>query len=101
MNMMTILRSEFKLLEGCKLRRLSMTMHLEEIAEESINGTKRSRKLRPFPSFGLEESLTLARSIAGNNGCKPYSRLSLADSIERSPESSAFRGLIISSAAYD
>jgi hypothetical protein len=77
-----------------------MTMHLNEVAEGSINGTKRPRRQRPFPQFGLEESLTLARSIAENNGCKPYSRLSLADSIERSPESSAFRGLIISSAAY-
>jgi hypothetical protein len=72
-----------------------MAMHLKEVAEGSSNGTKRSRRVRLFPSFGLEESLALARSIAGKNGCKPYSRLSLAESIERSPESSAFRGLII------
>jgi Predicted nucleotide-binding protein containing TIR-like domain len=77
-----------------------MAMQLSEVTEGSLNGKKRSRKLRPFPTFGLEASLVLARSIAENNGCKPYSRLSLAASLDRSSESSAFRGLIISSTAY-
>jgi predicted nucleotide-binding protein len=61
---------------------------------------KRIRRGRPFPAFGLEASMAIARSIAENNACKPYSRLSLAGSIDRSPESSAFRQLISSSAAY-
>ncbi len=64
--------------------------------EESKQPTRR----RPFPAFGLEQSLAIARAIADNNAGRPYSRLSLAESIERSPESSAFRQLITSSAAY-
>lgn len=61
---------------------------------------KRKYVLRAFPYFGLEDSLTVARSIAENNACKPYSRLSLAESIKRSPESSGFRNLITSSSSY-
>ncbi len=61
---------------------------------------KRKYVLRPFPYFGLEDSLTVARSIAENNACKSYSRLSLAESIKRSPESSGFRNLITSSSSY-
>lgn len=61
---------------------------------------KRKYTQRPFPYFGLEDSLAIARSIAENNACKPYSRLSLAESIDRSPESSGFRTLITSSSTY-
>lgn len=59
-----------------------------------------TRRQKPFPAFGLEQSLIIAQAIADNNAGKPYSRLSLAESIGRSPESSAFRALITSSAAY-
>ena len=60
---------------------------------------KRKYTSRPFPYFGLEDTLAIARSIAENNACKPYSRLSLAESIDRSPESSGFRTLITSSSS--
>lgn len=61
---------------------------------------KRKYTQRPFPYFGLEDALAIAKSIAENNACKPYSRLSLAESIDRSPESSGFRTLITSSSSY-
>ena len=61
---------------------------------------KRKYTQRPFPYFDLENTLAIAQSIAENNACKPYSRLSLAESIDRSPESSGFRTLITSSSSY-
>jgi predicted nucleotide-binding protein len=71
----------------------------KQVTKES-NTEKRAYRQRPFPSFSLEASLIIARSISENNACKPYSRLSLAESIDRSPESSAFRNLITSSSSY-
>lgn len=68
-------------------------LQTEEVADSA-------RYHRPFPAFGLKQSLVIARAIADNNAGRPYSRLSLAESIKRSPESSAFRQLITSSAAY-
>ena len=64
--------------------------------------TKRKRigQVRPHPPFVLEETLTIAEAIAENNACKPYSRLSIAESVGRSPESSGFRELITSSNKY-
>lgn len=66
------------------------------------NKDKEKRKYTqpPFPYFDLENTLAIAQSIAENNACKPYSRLSLAESIDRSPESSGFRTLITSSTSY-
>lgn len=61
---------------------------------------KRKYTQRPFPNFGLEDTLAISKSIAENNACKAYSRLSLAESIDRSPESSGFRALITSSSSY-
>lgn len=62
--------------------------------------TKRTRRLRPFPAYSLQDALLIAQSIADNNAGRPYSRFSLAESIGRSPESSEFRSLISSSSAY-
>lgn len=68
--------------------------------DKALSPKKRTYTHRPFPRFTLEQSLAIPRSIAENNACKPYSRLSLAESIDRSPESTAFRYLITSSTAY-
>ncbi len=74
----------------------STPSHVQSQADRAHPGRRRP----PFPAFALEQSLVIARAIADNNAAKPYSRLSLAESIDRSPESSAFRQLITSSSAY-
>jgi hypothetical protein len=66
-----------------------------ELAKE-----KRSRPRRRFPAHPLKEVLAIAQSISDNNAGKPYSRLSLAETLGRSPDSSQFRALISASSAY-
>lgn len=68
-------------------------------SSESV-GDGKSRQQKPFPPFSLKDTLVIAQSIADNNACRPYSRLSVAEAIDRSPESSAFRQLITASSAY-
>ncbi len=64
------------------------------------NKAKRTRRPRPFPVHNLEHSVALAQAIEENNAGRSYSRLSLAEAMSKSPESSAFRDLITSSTAY-
>jgi hypothetical protein len=65
-----------------------------------VGTTKRVRRTRPFPVFPLEQTIAIAQPIADNNAGRPYSRLSIAESLKRSPESSEFRALITSSSSY-
>jgi predicted nucleotide-binding protein len=61
---------------------------------------RKLRKPRPFPWHTLEQSVKLAHAIEEFNAGRPYSRLSLAESLGRSPESSSFRTLIVAASAY-
>ncbi len=70
----------------------------DDVAEG--NAPKRTRRLRPFPAYSLEDTLAIAQAIADHNAGRPYSRLSLAESVARSPEASQFRNLISASSAY-
>jgi hypothetical protein len=74
----------------------------DSAAEEgSTEGTKRKRRPnRPIPPVTLEKALNIARSIADNNAGKPYSRLSIADTLQRSPDSAQFRDMITASSQY-
>jgi predicted nucleotide-binding protein len=68
--------------------------------------TEQGRRGRPagnFPSFPrdpLKRTLQVAESIEKNNAGRPYDRLTLAGSINYSPNSSGFRQIIISSGRY-
>jgi len=53
-----------------------------------------------FPRDSMKRVLQLAESIEKNNAGKPYDRLTLAGSVNYSPNSSGFRQLIISSGRY-
>lgn len=69
--------------------------------DQDQNQPERKRRApRGFPSFGLEDSLVIGQAIADNNAGKPYSKLSLAESIKRKPDSSAFRNLLSASLSY-
>jgi len=59
-----------------------------------------SAEFAPFPRHTLENALRLAQSIQDNNAGEPFSRVSLAESIQMSPESSSFRALITSAGRY-
>jgi hypothetical protein len=71
---------------------------LDQVEEPATKG--KSRRAKPYPAYGLKETLSIATAIAEQNACKPFSRLSIAEALERSPESSAFRQLITSSSLY-
>jgi predicted nucleotide-binding protein len=63
--------------------------------------TKRKRRAnRPIPPVKLQDALPVARSIADNNAGKAYSRLSIADTLQRSPDSTGFRDMITASGQY-
>lgn len=53
-----------------------------------------------YPKATLEASLIIAGAIRDNNAGKPFNRLLLAQAINRTPSSSAFRSLITSSSKY-
>jgi predicted nucleotide-binding protein len=55
---------------------------------------------RPFPAFGLQESLAAARAIQDKNAGKPMNRLLLADAIGIKAGSSRYRELLSSSYKY-
>jgi hypothetical protein len=61
---------------------------------------KRKYTATPFPKNTLKDALRLAQSIQDNNAGQPYNRLDLAQSLNYSPESGSFRGLITSSNRY-
>ena len=62
---------------------------------------KRTRRSnRPFPSTRLEKALIVAETVNAKSPDRPMNRVLLAKEIGRSPTSSAFEGLVASSAAY-
>lgn len=77
-----------------------------QVAPPKEGQAEQSRRGRPagaFPSFPrdpLKRTLQVAESIERNNAGKPYDRLTLAGSINYSPNSSGFRQIIISSGRY-
>jgi predicted nucleotide-binding protein len=80
--------------------KLAATRQPTSDPEASGSFGKRSRKVREFPADSLEVALKIATAIGEHNAGRPYYRLSLAESIGRKPDSSAFRSMITSSGAY-
>jgi hypothetical protein len=66
---------------------------------QSADGAK-TRVRKGFPSFTLAQTIAVAQAIADQNAGKPWSRLSLAEAINRKPDSSAFRELLSASIQY-
>lgn len=61
---------------------------------------KRTRRLRKYPQFSIEECLNVAQVICTENGSRPISRLSLAQKLGTTPLSSAFTIKLNSSEMY-
>lgn len=61
---------------------------------------RRSSDVPTFPRDSFKKSLRIAEAIERDNAGKPYDRLSLAKSINMSPNSGSFRQLITSSTKY-
>jgi predicted nucleotide-binding protein len=75
------------------------TLEMETKTEVSRRG-RRPAEIPTFPRHSLNEALKLAQSIEDNNAGKPYDRINLAEALNMSPNSSAFRDLITSSSRY-
>lgn len=67
---------------------------------EKAVAERRRRKQRPFPASPFEEALDFAQSILRFGSGQPVRRLSLFDSLGKSPESSASRQLIVNANKY-
>jgi hypothetical protein len=67
--------------------------------KEKTQGT-RSRRTVLFPAASFEESLTIANAIQKHAAGQKVRRLTLFDQMERSPDSSASRMLIVNSNKY-
>ena len=61
---------------------------------------RRTRVTRPYPSYSLEDSLSVARSIYDANAGLPFDRELLARELGTTPKSSAFTIRLNASAAY-
>jgi predicted nucleotide-binding protein len=76
-----------------------------EVAEEEKVISRRGRG-RPaadaqvFPRHTLKNTLSVAQAIEQNNAGKPYNRIDLANAIDSSPGSSAFKAILTSSTRY-
>lgn len=68
--------------------------------ESPSETVKRQRTYRPYPMDSLESSLVIARAIKSESAGQPMAILDLAQALGRTPGSSAFRSLIISSNKY-
>lgn len=60
----------------------------------------RKRRQRPFPAAPFEESLEFARRVFAISSGQPVKRLTLFDELQKSPESSASRQLIVNAGRY-
>lgn len=67
---------------------------------KSENDSKRSRKQRPFPACTLEEALELPNAIQTLASGQKVRRLTLFEQLNRSPDSSSSRMLIVNSNRY-
>jgi hypothetical protein len=77
------------------------------VSQEEPQGQDAGRQSRQperrrglFPQDTLEEALRVATAIRDQNAGRPFNRLLLAQAVNRTPASSAFRSLITSSAKY-
>lgn len=70
-----------------------------DIPDKQEHSTRR-KTTQAFPKNSLMDALRIARSIKDDNAGKPFSRLTLAKSLDYSPNSSSFRTLIISSGKF-
>jgi predicted nucleotide-binding protein len=75
-------------------------MTTEQIDATPDGQKKRTRQKRMTPASSLEDSLVVIKSIAEANNGKPYSRLLVAQAMNRKPDSSIFRQLVTSSNQY-
>ena len=62
--------------------------------------TRRTRVTRPYPSYTLEDALSVARAIYDENAGLPFDRELLAGALGTTPKSSAFTMRLNASAAY-
>lgn len=72
-------------------------------ARDAANGSSggtRTRRARSFPAMSFKEALFLGQSIQTHGAGKPIRRLTLLESLGRSPGSDAVRKLITSSNQY-
>ena len=61
---------------------------------------RRTRITRPYPSYTLQEALSVARAIYDSNAGLPFNRELLAQALGTTPKSSAFTMRLNASAAY-
>ena len=61
---------------------------------------RRTRVTRPYPSYTLQDSLSVARSIYDANAGLPFDRELLAEALGTTPKSSAFTIRLNASASY-
>lgn len=73
-----------------------------DVASEKtgVKKTRRKRRQRPFPSCSFEEALELPNAIQEYSSGQPIRRLTLFDHLNKSPESSLSRQLIVNSGKY-
>ncbi len=67
---------------------------------QSHDSGRRTRVTRPYPSYTLEDSLSVARAIYDLNAGLPFDRELLAGALGTTPKSSAFTMRLNASAAY-
>lgn len=72
----------------------------DEVRTEDAAIGKRTRTVRGYPLDTLADSVVIAKAIYEKNAGRPMDRLMLAQAVDRTPASSAFRSLITSSAKY-
>lgn len=70
----------------------------EEPAKKVVG--RRASDVPTFPRHSLSMALKLAQSIETNNAGRPYDKITLAKSLDMSPNSSGYRNLITSSSRY-
>lgn len=75
----------------------------EELAKPAPSieeALKKRRAQRPFPASSFEDTLSFAKTIFQIGGGQPVKRLTLFDQLNKSPESSASRQLIVNAGRY-
>lgn len=77
-----------------------MTNSDKQTSQNTEESRKKRQSTKAFPKNTLEDSLRIAQSIKENNAGRPFSRFTLAKSLNYSPNSSGFRLLIISAGKF-
>jgi len=79
---------------------LYINMNKPQESQEILKDNKRQHASQAYPKKTLKDSLRIAESIKADNAGKPFNRLTLAKSLDYSPNSSSFRALITASGKY-